>query len=60
MNKNEKIENMAWDIYINDMKSKWVSNRVTNQNDFKKCDEYDEYIELSRNLIKQQKLNKII
>ena len=49
------MEDMAWHIYINGMKSKWVSNRVTNKNDFKNCGEYNEYIEMSRDIIKHKK-----
>jgi hypothetical protein len=50
--KTTKIEDVAWDIYINGMKSKWVSDRVTNRDNFKDCDEYDEHMEMARDVIK--------
>lgn len=40
-------EDRAWELYTNGMKSKWVSNRVKDRNDFKDCSEYDEYMNMS-------------
>jgi len=45
-------EDWAWDIYINGVKSRWVTDRVTNRNDFKGCREYNEHMEMARNVIK--------
>lgn len=46
------VEDWAWDIYVNGIKSKWVHDRVIKREDFRECSEYDEYMELARGVIK--------
>ncbi len=41
------IEDWAWEIYTNGMKSSWKPNRVKDRKDFKDCEEYDEHMEMA-------------
>jgi len=52
------IENIAWELYTNGMKSRWVSNRVKDRNDFKNCSEYDEYMDMAREIEKLKNKKK--
>ena len=48
--KDFSVEDLAWDIYVNGMKSKWSDDRVKSRKDFPKCDEYREYMEMAKDV----------
>ena len=51
------IEDWAWEIYTNGMKSSWKPDRVKDRKDFKGCAEYDEYMGMAEDLIKAKMKN---